>query len=94
MSDSPSGFTQFVKLVFDVFFHESSVPDTSKPKTLDKVDFAKLTRNALIYAGGASIVYLLQYISDMDYGVYTPIIAAVMAGLLDALRRALKTNLL
>ena len=82
--------TNFIKLVILVF--TQSTKDTSDHKKLDQVDFAKLTRNAAIYGGGAALAYFVQYMVGVDYGVYTPLIAGALAGVLDALRRMLKTN--
>ena len=84
------GLTGFIKLVIEVFFQ--SAKDTSGGKKLNEVDFAKLVRNALIYGGGAILAYIVQYLSGVDYGVYTPLVAGGLAGVLDALRRMLKQN--
>lgn len=86
------GFKNFIKLVLEVFF--KSTKDTSGPISLDKIDYAKLSRNALIYGSGASVAYVIQYIAGADFGAYTPIVGAILGGLLDALRKALKNNLL
>lgn len=83
-------FERFVKLVIEAI--TSSVRDTSNKKKLDEVDFAKLARNALIYGSGSALAYVLQYMSGVDYGIYTPFIGAGLAGVLDALRRYLKQN--
>ena len=81
---------EFLGLVYDTF--KDSVQDTSERKKLDKIDFAKLVRNGLIYGAGAFIAYALGYALEFDYGVYTPIIIAIISGLLDAVRRAFKNN--
>jgi len=81
---------EFLKLVYDTF--KESVQDTSERKKLDKIDFAKLVRNGLIYGFGAFLAYALGYALEFDYGVWTPIIIAIISGLLDAVRRAFKNN--
>ena len=81
---------EFLKLAYGVF--GDSVQDKSPKKKLDEIDFAKLVRNGLIYGAGAFIAYALGYALEFDYGVYTPIIIAVISGLLDAVRRAFKNN--
>lgn len=86
------GFTKFIKLVFEVFFN--SVKDTSPPKKLHDVDYAKISRNAIIFGTGAGITYILQQFISVDFGPYTPLIVGGIAGILDVLRRALKNNLL
>jgi hypothetical protein len=60
------GFTKFIKLVFDVFFN--SVKDTSPPKKLHDVDYAKISRNAIIFGTGAGITYILQQFVNVDFG--------------------------
>lgn len=83
-------FERFVKLVVAAI--TGAVKDTSNKKKLDEVDFAKLTRNALIFGGGSALAYMIQYMSGVDYGIYTPFIGAGLAGVLDVLRRYLKQN--
>lgn len=68
------------------------VKDTSDKGKIDLTDFAKLLRNGVIYGLGTMAVYILTQLSGMDFGYYTPIVIGVCAGLIDALRKALKES--
>ncbi len=45
--------------------------------TFDPVTKGKISKGAAIAAGGAALTYLIQSLSGMDYGVYTPMIVAL-----------------
>lgn len=70
----------------------TNVPDTSPPKTLDKIDLFKLLRNGGIYTLGTALTVFMEQVTGANYGVLTPIIIAVVAGLIDAVRKLLKDN--
>jgi len=54
--------------------------------SFDKETLIKIGTGALIASVGALLTYLLQALSNMDYGVYTPIIVAVMSILVNMLK--------
>lgn len=81
---------EFKDLFFACFF--KSVQDTSGKNRLDLTDFAKLLRNGVIYGLGTMAVYVLTQLSGMDFGVYTPLVIGISAGLIDALRKSLKES--
>lgn len=45
--------------------------------TFDPVTKGKISKGAAIAAGGAALTYIIQSLSGMDYGVYTPMIVAL-----------------
>lgn len=45
--------------------------------TFDPLTKGKISKGAAIAAGGAALTYLIQSLSGMDYGVYTPMIVAL-----------------
>jgi hypothetical protein len=47
----------------------------------------KVLIGALIAGGGAFLTYLAQWVSGADLGVYGPLAAAVIATLINALRK-------
>lgn len=53
----------------------------SKKYTLNKADLEKILVGAGVAAGGALLTYVLQVVSNTDFGVYTPIVVA-LAGIL------------
>ncbi len=70
----------------------TNVVDTSPAKTLDRVDLFKLLRNGGIYTLGTGLTVLLEQVTGANYGVLTPIVVAIVAGLIDAVRKLLKDN--
>lgn len=81
---------QLKDLFFACFF--KSVKDMSGKNKLDLTDFAKLLRNGVIYGLGTMAVYVLTQLSGMDFGVYTPLVIGISAGLIDALRKSLRES--
>lgn len=70
----------------------SPVEGGSPKGRLNAEDVGRLLRNGLIYGLGTAAVYILTQVSGMDFGVYTPLIIGLCAGLIDALRKALRDN--
>lgn len=52
-------------------------------------DLIALGKGLLIAAGGAAITYLSQWVTDADFGVWTPTVVAGASVLLNALRKFL-----
>ena len=45
--------------------------------SFDKATLGKIGRGALIAGGGTAIIYILQVISSMDFGQFTPLAVAI-----------------
>lgn len=60
---------------------------TSPRRRLDWTDAWKITRGALIVAGGVFLTNLLEAVPSLDLGMYQPIAVALSASLLEAIRR-------
>lgn len=58
--------------------------------SFDSETIKKIARGALIAGGGAIAVYVLTYISGLDFGASTPIVVAVCSMLLNAVREFVK----
>ena len=52
----------------------------------------KIGRGSLIAASGAAALYILDAIGKIDVGVFTPLIAAVIPIIVNAIREYLKGN--
>lgn len=61
----------------------------NKKYTLNKQDFQKIGKGALIAVGGALATYLVQMIGQVDFGEYTPVIVAVGSILINAITKYL-----
>lgn len=59
---------------------------------LDGTDWGKLGKGILIAAGGAAVTYLSQWVSDVDFGVYTPIVTAAAAFAVNFIRKLAVNN--
>lgn len=55
-----------------------------------KENLIKIAKGAGIAVGGALLTYLAQFISDTDFGQWTPVVVAVGAVLINAGREFLK----
>lgn len=58
--------------------------------SFDSATVKKIGKGALIAGGGAIAVYVLTYISGMDFGSSTPIVVAVCSILLNVVREFVK----
>ena len=55
-----------------------------------KENLIKIARGAGIATGGALLTYIATYISDTDFGIYTPAVVAIGGILINAGRELLK----
>lgn len=55
-----------------------------------KENLIKIAKGAGIAVGGALITYLAQFISDTDFGIYTPVVVALGGILINSAREWLK----
>ena len=51
---------------------------------LNKADGKKIAKGALIAVGGALLTYLAELLPNVDFGAYTPLVAAVGGILVNA----------
>jgi len=58
--------------------------------TFTKENLTKIVKGAGIALGGALLTYLASYISDTDFGLYTPMVVAIGGILINAGREFLK----
>ena len=58
--------------------------------TFTKENLTKIVKGAGIAIGGALLTYLASYISDTDFGLYTPMVVAIGGILINAGREFLK----
>ena len=58
--------------------------------TFTKENLTKIVKGAGIAIGGALLTYLASYISDTDFGIYTPMVVAIGGILINAGREFLK----
>lgn len=56
----------------------------------DTVTMGKIARGAMIAGGGALIVYVLTFVSGMDFGELTPVIVAICSIAINAVREYMK----
>lgn len=54
---------------------------------LDKTDWGKVAKGALIAGGGAALTYLSSWVSGTDFGVWTPIVVAGLSVLVNYFRK-------
>ena len=59
---------------------------------LNAIDLKKIGIGALIAMGGAGITYLAQIVPSVNFGVWSPVVAALFAILLNAARKFLQDN--
>ena len=62
----------------------------SKKYRLNRTDLTKIGKGAGIAAGGAALTYLLVVITEVDFGLQTPIIVAIGSILINAVLKLLK----
>ena len=60
--------------------------------SFDKASLIKIGKGILIAGGGAALVYFLQAVPEMDFGVYTPIATAIAAVLINAIKEYKEGN--
>ena len=58
--------------------------------TLTKENLIKIARGAGIAMGGALLTYLATFISETDFGIYTPLVVAMGGIIINAGREFLK----
>jgi hypothetical protein len=58
--------------------------------TLTKTDMTKVLVGALIAIGGAFLTYLASAITQIDFGVYTPVVVALSSILINAAKKFLE----
>lgn len=80
-------FLETLKKVF-----KTSVPDSSKPGTLDTTDWAKLARHTVIVSASAGVTYLIDNVGGMHFGEYAVIAVPAISFLLNAALKYLKSN--
>ena len=81
----------------------TQVQDTSSPMSLDKVDFAKMLRNAAMVAGAAFVAYFSEHITSVNFGDFLAshvhifnaqqwnlVLVPLIAGGLDAINKFFK----
>lgn len=59
---------------------------------MNKEQFIKVGKGALIAGGGVFAVYILQAVSSMDFGTATPLVSAICSILINAVYQTQKTN--
>lgn len=64
----------------------------SKSFEVNKTDWYKVGKGALIALAGAVIVFLTTYLGDIDFGNYTLFVGAIASGLVNFLRQWVKDN--
>lgn len=57
-----------------------------KAFSFDVVTLKKILKGFLITAGAAGLTYLLDYVSTVDFGVYTPLVMTLCAAGINAIR--------
>ena len=62
----------------------------SKKYRLNRKELTKIGKGAGIAAGGAALTYLLVVITEVDFGLQTPIIVAIGSILINAVLKLLK----
>jgi hypothetical protein len=60
--------------------------------SLDRETLIKIGKGALIAGGGVAVVYILQAITQIDFGGFTPIIVGIASILINAIREYQKGN--
>lgn len=59
----------------------------SAPLSFNKTDLKKIGKGALLAAIGAGVTLLLEGLSQIDYGPYTPLVTAAITVGINALRK-------
>lgn len=58
--------------------------------TFTKENLIKIAKGAGIAVGGVLLTYLAQFVSNTDFGIYTPVVVALWGILINAGREFLK----
>lgn len=58
--------------------------------SISKEDIAKILKGAAVAGIGAAITYLAQNVGSLNFGIYTPVVTAVAAVLVNILRKTIK----
>lgn len=61
----------------------------SKKYTLNSIDLRKVLIGAGVAMAGALLTYVTELIPSVDFGVYTPVVAAFWSVIANALRKFL-----
>ena len=80
----------FLKKLKDVF--TKSVDNTSAGSQLDKIDWAKLTRDTLLVGGSAVVAYLLEKVPSLNFGEMQTFVVPAVTFCLTAVMRFLRDN--
>ncbi len=56
-----------------------------------KTKFLKVAKGALIAGGGAGLTYFLVGVGGLDFGSYTPMVAALASILINAIKEITRT---
>ena len=54
--------------------------------SFDKATMVKIGKGILIAVGGAAVTYFAQYVSNTNFGVYTPLVVAGSAIIINAIK--------
>jgi len=64
----------------------------SIPMTLNSIDVKKVLMGAVVAGLGAALLYILQWLGHLDFGIFGPAVAAVLAVLVNLVRKWLGQN--
>lgn len=64
----------------------------SKSGQLDINDFINLAKNAALVGAGAALTYISGNITNLDLGLYGPLLVAVVTPVIDAAIKLIKNN--
>lgn len=81
------GFFQTVKAVT-----LNEIPSTSPKGELNTIDWAKIVRDLAVGCGGTSLVFVIQYLSSVDFsklGAWAPVALPFVIMLLQAIQKKL-----
>jgi hypothetical protein len=59
-------------------------------RQFDRETLLKIGRGSLIAGGGALLVYLLQWLTTLDFGLATPMVVALASILVNSVREYMK----
>jgi len=63
---------------------------TQVKKKFCKTTVKKIAKGAGIAGGGVAVLYILQALTSVDFGSYTPLVTGVLAVLINAIREYVK----
>jgi len=64
----------------------------STPLTMDKMDWKKILKGALIAAAGAGLLYLIEFVGGLNFGIFQTAIAALLSVLVNIVRKFVTNN--